>query len=78
MVFRDFTWDVVFTQKEIVLNVVIRVSEADRARPWGLLVRRSPGTALPNNTFIVSEAEARALREAGIDFEEIARFATGN
>jgi hypothetical protein len=52
---------------------VIRVSDKDRARAWGLLVRHSPGTALPNNTFIVSEAAVRALRRDGIDFTVISR-----
>lgn len=53
------------------MNVVIRVSDSDRARTWGFPVRYSPGTALPNNTFIVSEAAARGLRDAGINFDEI-------
>lgn len=55
------------------MNVVIRVSDRDRARAWGFLVRHSPGTALPNNTFVVSDAAARDLRRAGIDFDEISR-----
>lgn len=55
------------------MKVVIRVSDEDRARAWGLLVRHSPGTALPNNLFIISEAAARALRRAGITFAEISR-----
>ena len=53
------------------MNVVIRVSESDRARAWGFLVRHSPGTGLPNATFVVSEAAARGLRDAGIDFTQI-------
>jgi hypothetical protein len=55
------------------MNIVIRVADKDRARAWGLLVRHSPGTALPNNTFIVSESAIRGLRSAGISFEQIAR-----
>jgi hypothetical protein len=55
------------------MNVVIRVSDKDRARAWGFLVRHSPGTALPNNTFIISEDAARGLRGAGIDFTEVSR-----
>ena len=55
------------------MTVVIRVSDGDRARAWGFLVRHSPGTALPNNTFVVSDAAARDMRSAGIDFEEISR-----
>ncbi|HKB02312.1 MAG TPA: hypothetical protein VKD90_08835 [Gemmataceae bacterium] len=59
------------------MTVVIRVSDADRARAWGFLVRHSPGTALPNNTFIISEAAARGLRKAGIQFTEISRERSG-
>jgi hypothetical protein len=55
------------------MNVVIRVNDRDRARAWGLLVRHSTGTALPNNTFVVSDAAARDLRDAGVAFEEISR-----
>jgi hypothetical protein len=55
------------------MNVVIRVSDKDRAKVWGFLVRHSPGTALPNNTFIISDAAARGLRDAGVDFTEISR-----
>jgi len=55
------------------MNVVIRVSDKDRARAWGFLVRHSPGTALPNSTFVITEAAARGLRGAGIDFTEISR-----
>jgi hypothetical protein len=55
------------------MTVVIRVSNEDRARAWGFLVRHSPGTALPNNTFLVSDAAARGLRDAGIEFTEVTR-----
>jgi hypothetical protein len=55
------------------MTVVVRVADKDRARAWGFLVRHSPGTALPDNTFIVSEAAARDMRSAGIDFTEVSR-----
>jgi hypothetical protein len=55
------------------MQLVIRVADKDRARAWGLLVRHSAGTALPNNVFIISANAARALRQAGIDFSEISR-----
>jgi hypothetical protein len=55
------------------MNVVIRVDERDRARTWGFLVRHSPGTALPDCTFIVTEAAVRGLRAEGIRFTEITR-----
>jgi len=62
-----------WTAKEATMKIVIRVSDKDRARARGLLVRHSPGTALPNNTYIISEAAVRALRRAGIEFTEITR-----
>ena len=55
------------------MTVVIRVADKDRARVWGFLVRHSPGSALPDNTFVISEAAARDMRLAGIDFTEISR-----
>ena len=55
------------------MTVVIRVSDKDRARVWELLVRDSPGTALPNGTFVVSADAAQALRLDGIRFTEISR-----
>jgi len=59
------------------MSVVIRISDEDRARAWGFLVRHSPGTALPNNTFIVSDEAARGLRRAGVNFAEISRDEPG-
>jgi len=53
------------------MNVVIQVAAKDDARAWALLVRHSPGKALPNRIFVVSEQSARALREAGIEFTEL-------
>jgi hypothetical protein len=55
------------------MKIVIRVTDQDRARAWGFLVRHSAGTALPNNTFIVSDLAVVGLRNAGIDFTEISR-----
>jgi len=42
-----------------------------------VLVRHSPGTALPNGTFLVSEDAARALRRARINFTEISHEGVG-
>ena len=55
------------------MKVVIQIAVSDKAKAWGLLVRHSPGTALPNRTFIVSEEAVRALGAAGIKFTEISR-----
>jgi len=59
------------------MKIVIQVLAEERARAWGVLVRHSPGTALPNGTFVVSEDAARALRRARINFTAISREAVG-
>ncbi len=53
------------------MTVVIRVADKDRAKARGFLVRHSPFTALPENTYVVSEAAAKDMRSAGIDFSKI-------
>ncbi len=55
------------------MSVVIQISEQDSERAFGILVRHSPGTALPDRTYILSEDAVQALRDAGIEFREIAR-----
>ncbi len=55
------------------MRVVIRVGKKDSAKAWGILVRHSAGTALPDRTFIVSEAAVKALKDEGIRFKEISR-----
>ncbi len=55
------------------MRIIIRVAAKDSAKAWALLVRHSPGAALPNRTFIVSKQAAEALREAGVRFREIGR-----
>jgi hypothetical protein len=57
------------------MKVVIQVAAKDSAKAWGILVRHSPGTALPKRTFSISEEAARALREAGVKFTEISKEA---
>lgn len=55
------------------MKVVIQVSKDDDAKAWALMVRHSPGVALPNRTFVVSEEAVSALRAAGIRFTELSR-----
>ncbi|HEY8503746.1 MAG TPA: hypothetical protein VIL46_04135 [Gemmataceae bacterium] len=59
--------------RAVVMYLIIQVSPEDSAKAWGVLVRHSPGTALPSRTFIVSEEVARALRNAEVAFTEISR-----
>lgn len=56
-----------------MVRVVIQVSAKDKAKAWGILVRHSMGTALPNRTFIISDDAARELRTAGVRFKEFSR-----
>jgi hypothetical protein len=53
------------------MKLIIQIAEADDAKAWGLLLRHSPGHALPNRTFIVSKEAVDALREAGIRFRQL-------
>ena len=55
------------------MRITIRVAAKDNTKAWGLLVRHSPGTALPENVFVVSEEALGALRKAGIELTEISR-----
>lgn len=55
------------------MKIVIQVSPKDRAKAWGILVRHSPGMALPERKFIISEEALRALKKAGVKFQVISR-----
>jgi hypothetical protein len=55
------------------MRIIIKIRAKDRAKAWDILVRHSPGTALPECTFIVSGEAIKALRLAGVKFKEIAR-----
>jgi hypothetical protein len=59
------------------MKVAIRVRARDRAKVWGFLVRHSPGMALPDRVFVVSEEAARDLQKAGFRFTVISREASG-
>src|SRR5262245_17687174 len=58
------------------MRTVIQVSPRDSAKAWALLVRHSPGVALPDHAFIVSEEAVRALQNAGIHFSVLSREAS--
>jgi hypothetical protein len=50
------------------MRTVIQVSPRASAKARALLVRHSPGVALPDRVFVVSEEAVRTLRNAGIRF----------
>jgi len=55
------------------MNVVIKFTEAEELKALPLLLRHSPGTILPNRTYILQEESVEALRSAGIEFAEVSR-----
>lgn len=55
------------------MKVVIQIAAGDDAKAWAILQRHSPGTALPNRTFVLTDEAAQALDDAGIRFTELSR-----
>lgn len=57
------------------MKIVIQVAADDDAKSWDVLQRHSPGVALPNRTYIVSEEALRALTKSKVRFTEVSRDA---
>jgi hypothetical protein len=55
------------------MKVVIQVAGADDAKAWDILLRHSPGVALPNRTYVLSQAAVQALAAADVRFTELSR-----
>jgi hypothetical protein len=60
-------------EEEGLMKVAIRMSLQEEARALPILLRHSPGMVLPNQTYVISAAAARSLREAGVVFTEVTR-----
>ena len=59
------------------MNVVIRFTEkAEEVKALAILLRHSPGTVLPDRTYVIQKDAADALRAAGVGFVEVARDAS--
>jgi len=52
--------------------MVVQFTVDEEAKALPILLRHSPGTVLPERTYVVEAAAANALRDAGISFLEIA------
>jgi hypothetical protein len=50
------------------MRVVIRLSATEERKALPILLRHSPGTILPDRTYVVTAEAARALRDAGVRF----------
>jgi hypothetical protein len=57
------------------MKVVIRLSAKQEARALPILLRHSPGAVLPDRTYVISEGAAKALHDAGVEFDELSREA---
>lgn len=55
------------------MKVVIRLSAKQELKALPILLRHSPGTILPDRTYVLSEEAVQALREGGIEFTELSR-----
>jgi len=53
------------------MSVVLKFSAEEEAKAIPILLRHSPGTILPDRTYIVEESVVRALRDAQIAFREM-------
>jgi hypothetical protein len=50
------------------MSIVIRLSVKEELKALPIILRHSPGTVLPNRTYVVSHESVLALDEAGIRF----------
>lgn len=55
------------------MTTVIRLSPAEELKAIPILLRHSSGSILPDRTYVISEAAARALRIGGVRFTELSR-----
>jgi hypothetical protein len=53
------------------MNVIIQFTVDEEAKALPVLLRHSPGTVLPNRTYVVEKSVVQALREAGVQFREV-------
>jgi hypothetical protein len=53
------------------MNVVLQFSPEEEEKALPILLRHSPGTILPDRTYIVAHTALQALRDGGIQFGEI-------
>jgi hypothetical protein len=54
------------------MKVMIRFTAREELKALPILLRHSSGMGLPNRTYVIRAEAARALREAGVRFTELA------
>lgn len=55
----------------MAMSAILQFTVDEEAKALPILLRHSPGTVLPNRTYIVDESVLGVLREAGVEFHEI-------
>ena len=53
------------------MNIVVQFTVAEEAKAIPILFRHSPGTILPNRTYIIDRSAAEALRDAEVSYREV-------
>jgi hypothetical protein len=53
------------------MKMAIRFTARQESKALPILMRHSPGTILPNRTYIISADAVKELRAAGIEFTEL-------
>ena len=54
------------------MKVMVRFSAREELEALPILLRHSPGMGLPDRTYVISAEAVRALRDAGVQFTELA------
>lgn len=57
------------------MKAVIQLTVREEAKALPMLLRHSPGMILPGRRYVISEDAVRALRVAGIRFQELSKEA---
>ena len=57
------------------MKVIIHLTKDEESKALPILLRHSPGMALPERTYVLSEEALRALQAAGIRFSQLSREA---
>ena len=55
------------------MSVVIRLTSREEVKALPILLRHSPGTVLPDRTYVLQPDAVQALRAAGVRFTELSR-----
>ena len=55
------------------MKAVIQFTKPEEVRALPILLRHSPGAALPNRTYVLDEEAVAELRKSGVEFVVLSR-----